>query len=328
MGPSAVCGATGFQGGLWGSSTVRISPTGKATVYTGAHPHGQGEETTFAQIVADELGLPFEDIDVVHGDTKSTPMGMGTYGSRTTPVEGASIALSARKVRDKAKKITAHLLEVGEEDLEFKDGKFTVKGVPSKSKTIQEIAFAAYAAWNMPKGVEPILEATTFYDPPNFVFPFGTHICVVDIEKATGHVSIRKYVAVDDCGRQINPMIVEGQVHGGVVQGLAQAMLERAVYDDAGNLLSANFLEYLVPSSLEAPHMDVATTVTPSPHMPIGAKGIGETGTIASSEAYMNAVVDALSPYGVIDLDMPATPERVWRIIQNSATAGPGQGSS
>jgi aerobic carbon-monoxide dehydrogenase large subunit len=319
LGPSAVCGATGFQGGLWGSSTVRISPTGKATVYTGAHPHGQGEETTFAQIVADELGLPFEDIDVVHGDTKSTPMGMGTYGSRTTPVEGASIALSARKVRDKAKKITAHLLEVGEDDLEFKDGKFTVKGVPSKSKTIQEIAFAAYTAWNMPKGVEPILEATTFYDPPNFVFPFGTHICVVDVEKATGHVSIRKYVAVDDCGRQINPMIIEGQVHGGVVQGLAQAMLERAVYDEAGNLVSANFLEYLIPSSLEAPHMEVASTVTPSPHMPIGAKGIGETGTIASTEAYMNAVVDALSPYGITDLEMPATPERVWRIINGLA---------
>jgi aerobic carbon-monoxide dehydrogenase large subunit len=323
LGPSAVCGATGFQGGLWGSSTVRLSPTGKATVYTGAHPHGQGEETTFAQIVSDELGLPFDDIDVVHGDTKETPMGMGTYGSRTTPVEGASIAVSARKVRDKARKITAHLLEVGEDDLEFKDGKFTVKGVPSKTKTIQEVAFAAYAAWNMPKGVEPILEATTFYDPPNFVFPFGTHICVVDIEKATGHVSIRKYVAVDDCGRQINPMIIEGQVHGGVVQGLAQAMLERAVYDDVGNLVSGNFLEYLIPSSLEAPHIDVAATVTPSPHMPIGAKGIGETGTIASAEAYMNAVVDALSPYGVTDLDMPATPERVWRIIH-----GPVKGSS
>ena len=321
LGPSAVCGATGFQGGLWGSSTVRISPTGKATVYTGAHPHGQGEETTFAQIVADELGLPVDDIDVVHGDTKTTPMGMGTYGSRTTPVEGASIALSARKVREKARKITAHLLEVGEDDLEFKDGKFTVKGVPSKGKTIQEIAFAAYTAWSMPKEVEPILEATTFYDPPNFVFPFGTHICVVDIEKETGQIGIRKYVAVDDCGRQINPMIIEGQVHGGVVQGLAQAMLERAVYDDNGNLVSANFLEYLVPSALETPHIDVGSTVTLSPHMPIGAKGIGETGTIASSEAFMNAVMDALSPYGVTDLDMPATPERVWRIIHGSGAA-------
>jgi carbon-monoxide dehydrogenase large subunit len=315
LGPSSVCGATGFQGGLWGSSTVRISPTGKVTVYTGAHPHGQGEETTFAQIVSEELGIPFEDIDVVHGDTKTTPMGMGTYGSRTTPVEGASIALSARKVREKAKKIAAHLLEVGENDLEFKDGKFSVKGVPSKGKTIQEVAFAAYTAWSMPKDVEPILEATTFYDPPNFVFPFGTHVCVVDIEKATGQVSVRKYVAVDDCGRQINPMIIEGQVHGGVLQGLAQAMLERAVYDEGGNLLSANFLEYLVPSALEAPHVDVGSTVTPSPHSPIGAKGIGETGTIASSEAYMNAVLDALAPYGAIEIDMPATPEKVWQVL-------------
>jgi aerobic carbon-monoxide dehydrogenase large subunit len=322
LGPSSVCGATGFQGGLWGSSTVRISPTGKVTVYTGAHPHGQGEETTFSQIVAEELGIPVEDIDVVHGDTKETPMGMGTYGSRTTPVEGASIALSARKVREKAKKIAAHLLEVGENDLEFKDGKFTVKGVPSKGKTIQEVAFAAYTAWSMPKDVEPILEATTFYDPPNFVFPFGTHICVVDIEKATGQVSIRKYVAVDDCGRQINPMIIEGQVHGGVLQGLAQAMLERAVYDDSGNLLSANFLEYLVPTSMEAPTVDVASTVTPSPHSPIGAKGIGETGTIASTEAYMNAVVDALSSYGVVDIDMPATPEKIWRILHAKAAKG------
>jgi aerobic carbon-monoxide dehydrogenase large subunit len=327
LGPSAVCGATGFQGGLWGSSTVRISPTGKVTAYTGAHPHGQGEETTFAQIVSEELGIPVEDIDVVHGDTKTTPMGMGTYGSRTTPVEGASIALSARKVREKAKKIAAHLLEVGEDDLEFKEGKFTVKGVPSKGKSIQEVAFAAYTAWSMPKDVEPILEATTFYDPPNFVFPFGTHICVVDIEKATGQVTIRKYVAVDDCGRQINPMIIEGQVHGGVLQGLAQGMLERAVYDESGNLVSANFLEYLVPSALEAPAIETAHTVTPSPHMPIGAKGIGETGTIASTEAYMNAVVDALSPYGVSDLEMPATPERVWRVIHGGGPKGPAKKS-
>ena len=323
LGPSSVCGATGFQGGLWGSSTVRISPTGKVTVYTGAHPHGQGEETTFAQVVSEELGIPVDDIDVVHGDTKLTPMGMGTYGSRTTPVEGASIALSARKVREKAKKIAAHLLEVGVDDLDFREGKFTVKGVPSKGKTIQEIAFAAYTAWNLPKDVEPILEATTFYDPPNFVFPFGTHVCVVDIDKATGQVAIRRYVAVDDCGRQINPMIIEGQVHGGVLQGLAQAMLERAVYDESGNLLSANFLEYLVPSALEAPTVETASTVTPSPHNPIGAKGVGETGTIASSEAFMNAVLDALAPYGVADLDMPASPEKLWRVFQGSHAKGP-----
>ena len=315
LAPSAVSTGTGFQGGLWGSSTVRLSPTGKATVYTGAHPHGQGEETTFAQIVATELGLPLADIDVVHGDTKATPMGMGTYGSRATAVEGGSIALSARKVREKARKIAGHLLEVSEDDLEFVDGKFTVKGVPTKGKTIQEIAWAAYMAGSMPKGVEPILEASTFYDPENFVFPFGTHICVVDVDKETGQVSIRRYVAVDDCGVQINPMIVEGQVHGGVLQGLAQAMLEQAVYDEHGNLLTSNFLEYLVPSSLEAPRIETDSTVTPSPHNPIGVKGVGETGAIASSQAFVNAVCDALAPYGVVHIDMPVTPEKVWKAI-------------
>ena len=315
LAPSAVSTGTGFQGGLWGSSTVRLSPTGKATVYTGAHPHGQGEETTFAQIVSTELGLPLADIDVVHGDTKATPMGMGTYGSRATAVEGGSIALSARKVREKARKIAGHLLEVSEDDLEFVDGKFTVKGVPTKGKTIQEIAWAAYMAGSMPKGVEPILEASTFYDPENFVFPFGTHICVVDVDKETGQVSIRRYVAVDDCGVQINPMIVEGQVHGGVLQGLAQAMLEQAVYDEHGNLLTSSFLEYLVPSSLEAPRIETDSTVTPSPHNPIGVKGVGETGAIASSQAFVNAVCDALAPYGVVHIDMPITPEKVWKAI-------------
>ena len=315
LGPSSVVVSTGFAGGLWGSSTVRVHPTGKVTVYTGAHPHGQGEETTFAQVVAQELGIPVEDIDVVHGDTKSTPMGMGTYGSRTTPVEGGSVALSARKVRDKGRKIAAHLLEAREEDLDFRDGTFSVKGSPDAKKTIQEVAWAAYLADKMPAGVEPILEATTFYDPANFVFPFGTHVCVVDVDPETGQVSVRRYVAVDDCGTQINPMIVEGQVHGGVLQGLGQAMMEAAVYDETGNLLTSNFLEYLIPSSLEAPTIEAKSTVTPSPHNPIGAKGVGETGTIASSEAYVNAVMDALAPFGVANLDMPLTPEKVWRAI-------------
>ncbi len=315
LGPSAICGAVGFQGGLWGSSTVRLHPTGKATAYTGAHPHGQGEETTFAQIVAQELGIPVDDVDVVHGDTKATPMGMGTYGSRTTPVEGGSLALSARKVRDKARKIAAHLLEAREEDVEFQDGKFTVKGAPKASKSIQEIAWAAYTAWNMPQGVEPVLDATTFYDPQNFVFPFGTHACVVDVDKETGQVKIRRYVAVDDCGVQINPMIVEGQVHGGVVQGLAQAMLEQAIYDENGNLLTNSFMEYLTPTAMETPTIETHYTVTPSPHNPLGVKGVGETGTIASSQAFVNAVVDALAPYGVVHIDMPLTPEKVWRAI-------------
>ena len=315
LGPSNIVNSTGFAGGLWGSSVVRVHPTGKVTVYTGAHPHGQGEETTFAQIVGQELGIPVEDIDVLHGDTESAPMGMGTYGSRTTPVEGGSLALSARKLREKARKIAAHLLEAREDDLEFADGKFTVKGSSGKAKTIQEIAWAAYLGGNLPPDTEPVLDSTTFYDPANFVFPFGTHVCVVDVDKDTGQVSIRRYVAVDDCGPQINPMIVEGQVHGGVVQGLGQAMLEGAVYDENGTLLTGNFLEYLIPSSLEAPRMETSSTVTPSPHNPIGVKGIGETGTIASTEAYVNAVVDALAPYGVTDLEMPITSEKVWRAI-------------
>jgi aerobic carbon-monoxide dehydrogenase large subunit len=312
LGPSSVVTSTGFQGGLWGSSTVRLHPTGKATVYTGGHPHGQGEETTFAQIVAEELQIPVADVEVLHGDTNLTPYGQGTYGSRTTPVEGGSIALSARKIRDKARKIAAHLLEAREDDVEFKDGKFSVKGSPTSGKTIQEIAWAAYMAGNMPKDMEPVLDATTFYDPTNFVFPFGTHVCVVDVDRETGQVKIRRYVAVDDCGNQINPMIVEGQVHGGVLQGLAQAMMEEAVYDENGNLLTNSLLEYLVPTALEAPRIETDFTVTASPHNPLGMKGVGETGTIASSQAYVNAVCDAL---GVDHIDMPVTPEKIWRTL-------------
>ncbi|MGI0149193.1 MAG: xanthine dehydrogenase family protein molybdopterin-binding subunit, partial [Thermoplasmata archaeon] len=313
LGPSSIVTSTGFQGGLWGASTVRLHPTGKATAYTGGHPHGQGEETTFAQIVAEELQIPVADVEVVHGDTKSTPYGQGTYGSRTGPVEGGSIALSARKVRDKARKLAAHLLEAREDDMEFKEGKFFVKGSPKAAKSIQEIAWAAYMAGNMPKDMEPVLDATTFYDPANFVFPFGTHICVVDVDRETGQTKIRRYVAVDDCGNQINPMIVEGQVHGGVLQGLAQAMLEQAVYDENGNLLTNSLLEYLVPTALEAPRIETESTVTPSPHNPVGVKGIGETGTIASSQAYVNAVCDAI---GVDHIDMPLTPEKVWRALR------------
>jgi carbon-monoxide dehydrogenase large subunit len=319
LGPSQICGATGFQGGLWGSSTVRVHPTGKVSVYTGAHPHGQGEETTFAQIAAEELGVPVEDVEVVHGDTEMTPMGMGTYGSRTTPVEGGSIALSARKVVEKARKIAAHLLEAREEDLVFENGKFYVRGAPDKAKTIQEVAFAAYTAWDMPEGVEPILEATTFYDPENFVFPFGTHICVVEVDKETGQVKILRYIAVDDCGTIINPMLVEGQVHGGVLQGVAQALWEEARYDEEGNLLTSSFMEYLMPTAAESPKIETDKTVTPSPHNPVGVKGVGETGTIAASQAVVNAVVDALSPYGVVHLDMPLTPEKVWRAIHGKA---------
>ncbi len=320
LAPSPVCTALGFQGGLWGSSTIRVHPTGKASVYTGAHPHGQGEETTFAQIAADELSIPVEDIEIIHGDTDMTPMGMGTYGSRTTPVEGGSIALSARKVVEKARKIAAHLLEAREEDMVFEEGKFSVKGAPDRAKTIQEVAFAAYMATSLPEGVEPILEATTFYDPENFVFPFGTHICQVEVDPETGEVEIQRYVAVDDCGTIINPQIVEGQVHGGVLQGLAQALWEEARYDKDGNLLTSSFLEYMMPTALESPTIETDKTVTPSPHNPAGLKGVGETGTIAASQAVVNAVVDALEPYGVVHLDMPLTPEKVWGAIHGQGT--------
>jgi len=302
---------------------VRLHPTGKATAYTGGHPHGQGEETTFAQIVAEELGLPVADVEVVHGDTKLTPYGQGTYGSRTTPVEGGSIALSARKVRDKARKIAAHLLEAREEDLEFADGKFTVKGSPKAAKTIQEIAWAAYMAGNMPKDVEPVLDATTFYDPTNFVFPFGCHVCVVDVDRETGQVKIRRYVAVDDCGPQINPMIVEGQVHGGVVQGLGEALQEMAVYDEDGQLLTGTLMDYAVPKASQMPTIETAHTVTPSPVNPLGVKGVGETGTIASVPTLVNAVCDALAPLGVTHIDKPLTPARVWAAIRQAKGGRP-----
>ncbi len=316
LGPSPIVTSTGFQGGLWGSSVCRMLPTGKVTVFSGMHAHGQGEETTFAQIAADELGVPVEDVEVIHGDTDMTPMGMGTYGSRTQAVEGGSLALSARKVVAKAKKIAAHLLEARTEDMAFEAGKFFVKGAPDKAKTIQEVAFAAYMATSLPEGVEPILEATTFYDPTNFVYPFGAHICTVELDPETGEVKILRYVAVDDVGTIINPQIVEGQVHGGVLQGVAQALWEEARYDEDGNLLTGSFTEYMVPTAMESLKLETDHTVTPSPHNPLGAKGVGETGTIAASQAVINAVVDALEPYGVVHLDMPATPEKVWRLIQ------------
>ena len=316
LGPSQVAGAVGFQGGLWESAIVRFHPTGKVNVFTGASPHGQGEETTFAQVVADELGLDVEDVDVIHGDTANTPMGWGTYGSRTTAVAGAAVALSSRKIKDKALTIAAHLLEAAVEDMDYADGKFFVKGSPDQSKTIQDIALMANVAWNMPEGVEPGLEATTFYDPPNFTFPFGAHVAVVEVDPDTGHIDLRRYLAVDDCGTQINPMIVEGQIHGGVVQGIGQALWEGAVYDDNGQLLTGSMLDYALPRADLLPDIESLTTVTPSPHHPLGVKGVGETGTIASTITVYNAVMDALKPLGVDQIDMPLTPERVWQAIQ------------
>ena len=316
LGPSQVAGAIGFQGGLWESAIVRFHPSGKVHVMIGASPHGQGEETTFAQIIAGELGVSPDDVKVIHGDTDNTPMGWGTYGSRTTAVGGAALALAARKIRDKAKVIAAHLLEAAVEDMDYDDGKFFVKGSPDSSKTIQDIALMANVAWNMPEGVEAGLEATTFYDPPNFVFPYGAHLAVVEVDPDSGNVELKRYVAVDDCGPQINPVIVEGQVHGGIVQGIGQALWEEGVYDDDGQLLTGTMLDYALPRADRLPDIEVHSTVTPSPHHPLGVKGIGEAGTIASTAAVYNAVIDALAPLGVEAVNMPLTPERVWRSIQ------------
>jgi carbon-monoxide dehydrogenase large subunit len=287
-------------------------------VLTGASPHGQGEETTFAQIVSAEIGVPVEDVEIVHGDTARTPMGWGTYGSRTTAVGGSALALAARKIRDKARKIAAHMLEASEDDLEFAGGTFSVLGTPARSTTIQAVALQAYLAWNLPQGVEPGLEESSFYDPPNFTYPFGSHIAVVEVNAETGKVDLRRYIAVDDCGTVINPMIVDGQVHGGVAQGIGQALLEEAVYDEDGQLLTGTMMDYVVPRADNFPTFELDRTETPAPHNPIGAKGVGETGTIAASAAVVNAVCDALAPLGVKHFDMPATPEKVWRLIEEA----------
>lgn len=316
LGPSQVAGAIGFQGGLWESAIVRFHPSGKVHVMIGTSPHGQGEETTFAQIIAGELGVSPDDVKVIHGDTDNTPMGWGTYGSRTTAVGGAALALAARKIRDKAKVIAAHLLEAAVEDMDYDDGKFFVKGSPDSSKTIQDIALMANVAWNMPEGVEAGLEATTFYDPPNFVFPYGAHLAVVEVDPDSGNVDLKRYVAVDDCGPQINPVIVEGQVHGGIVQGIGQALWEEGVYDDDGQLLTGTMLDYALPRADRLPDIEVHSTVTPSPHHPLGAKGIGESATVGAPPAIANAVVDALSHLGVRHIDIPITPDKVWAILR------------
>ncbi len=323
LGPSPVAGAVGFQGGLWGSAVVRVHPTGKVNVFIGEKPHGQGEETTFAQIVADEFGIPIEDIQVIYGDTALTPMGWGTYGSRTTVVGGSACVLAARKVVDKAKKLAAHLLEAAEADIIFEQGKFSVKGAPDRAKTFQEVTLQAYLAWNLPQGMEPGLEASAFYDPPNFTFPFGTHLCAVEVDADTGNVDVKAYVAVDDCGKVINPLIVDGQVHGGITQGMGQALYEAAIYDANGQLLTGSMMDYAVPKASQVPVFATLRTETPAPHNPLGVKGVGETGTIASTAAIVNAVVDALRPLGIRHIDMPLTPRRIWQAIQGArATQG------
>ena len=318
LGPSQVAGAVGFGGGLWESAIVRFHPSGKVNVMVGISPHGQGEETTFAQIVANELGVGVDDVEILHGDTDQTPMGWGTYGSRSTAVGSGALMGAIKKIKDKSKLVTAHLLEAAPEDIEYADGKFFVKGSPDKFKTIQDIALMANVAWNMPKGVEPGLEASAFFDPPNFVYPFGAHIAVVQVDVETGEIALKRYIAVDDCGKVINPMIVEGQIHGGIAQGVGQALWEGAVYDNDGQLLTGSMMDYAVPKAEFFPNFELGMTETLTSVNPLGVKGIGETGTIASTPAVYNAVADALAPLGVKTINMPLTPERVWRAIREA----------
>jgi carbon-monoxide dehydrogenase large subunit len=324
VGPSAV----GLQGGFWESATVRVHPSGSVTVYSGTSPHGQGLDTTFGQIVADRLGISPEQVEVIHGDTGRGPFGMGTYGSRSLAVGGEAIVRATDKVVDKAKKLAAHLLEASPEDMEVADGQFRVKGSPDKGIPLSDISLSAYVPENIPDDMEPGLEEISFFDPSNFVFPFGAHACVVDVDAETGKVAVTRYVAVDDCGPAINPMIIDGQVHGGITHAIGQALYEQIVYDEDGNLITSTFVDYALPTAAEVPSYETDRTETPSPVNTLGVKGIGEAGTIAASPAVVNAVIDALRPLGVTYLDMPLTPMRVWQAIQEAQGKGSGPPAS
>ncbi len=306
----------GWGAGLWESANVRVHLTGKVVVTTGTLPHGQGHETSFAQLVADELGVPYEDIEIRHSDTQGTPFGFGTYGSRSASVGGTAIFKSVAKVREKAKKLAAHMLEAAEEDIVWENGRAYVKGSPDAAKTIGEITLQASVAYDLPEGMEPYLDETTYYDPPNCTFPFGTHVCVVEVDQDTGQVELKRYVAVDDVGNVINPLIVDGQIHGGIAQGLAQALYEGAVYSDDGELITGTMNDYAIPKATMVPIYELERTVTPSPTNPMGVKGAGEAGTIASTPAVANAVIDAVSHLGIRHLDMPLTPEKLWRAMR------------
>lgn len=322
LAPSRVLGSLAYGAGGWEAASVRMLATGKVEVVTGASAHGQGHETAFSQIVADQLGVAFEDVEIIHGDTQSSPKGLDTYGSRSLAVGGIAIVKAGEKVIAKAKRIAAHLLEANEDDLEFERGSFSVKGSPGSALSIQEIAFATFMAHNLPDGVEPSLDSDAVYDPENFSFPHGTHLCAIEVDTDTGESKIRKYVCVDDIGTPINPLIIEGQVHGGLAQGIAQALFEEAVFDADGNLTTGTFVDYTLPSAADLPHFTTDRTETASTSNPLGVKGVGEAGTIASTPAVINAIVDALRPFGVNDIRMPATPERVWRAIQDGGSGG------
>ena len=315
--PSAVVGSLGARAGLFEAANIRVEPTGSVTLFTGSHSHGQGHETTFAQLIADDLGIPLENVEVVHGDTGKVPFGMGTYGSRSLAVGGSAIVKSLEKIKEKGAKIAAHLLEASAEDLDFADGKWTVKGT-DKSVAFGDVSLTAYVPHNYPEGLEPGLDETSFYDPANFTYPFGAYMAVVEVDPDTGKVDLKRFIACDDVGNVVNPMIVEGQIHGGVAQGIGQALLEGAVFDESGQLNTASYLDYAMPRADDLPSFELDRTVTPCPHNPLGAKGCGEAGTIGSTPAVVNAVVDALSPMGVTDLEMPLSPQRVWAAMQQA----------
>ena len=318
LAPSRVLGSLNYGAGGWETASIRMLPTGKVEVITGVSPHGQGHETAWSQIVADRLGVAFEDVEVLHGDTQVSHKGLDTYGSRSLAVGGIAVVKAADKVIERARPIAAHLLEASADDLDFEHGRFTVRGT-EKGIAIGEISLAVFAAHNLPDGVEPSIDAEATYDPENFSFPHGTHLCAVDIDTETGFVSIRKYVCVDDVGNPVNPLIIDGQVHGGLAQGIAQALHEDARHDESGTLTTGTFVEYTMPSAADLPSFTTDRTVSPSTGNPLGVKGVGEAGTIASTPAVVNAVVDALAPWGVDDIEMPCTPQRVWRAIQAGA---------
>ena len=322
LAPSRVLASLNYSAGGWEAATVRVLPTNKVQVITGTSPHGQGHETSWAMIASEKLGVAPEDVDVLHSDTAISALGLDTYGSRSLPVGGVAIALACDKVIEKAKLIAAHQLECAVEDLQFASGTFSVKGSPDRALPLAAIAFGAFTAHNLPEGCEPNLEAQVSYDPPNFSWPFGTHMCVVEVDTETGAVKILKYIAVDDCGNQINPLIVEGQVHGGVVQGIAQALFEEAVYDSDGNLKTSTLAEYLVPAASDVPAITTGHTITPSPTNQLGVKGIGEAGTIGAAPTVMTAIIDALSTLGVTSMAMPASPQTVWKTIQEATRGG------
>jgi aerobic carbon-monoxide dehydrogenase large subunit len=327
LAPSRVLGSLAFGAGGWEHAAIRMLPTGKVEVVTGSSAHGQGHETAWSQIAADQLGVPFEDIRVLHGDTQVAPRGLDTYGSRSLVVGGMALVGACDKVIEKGKRVAAHMMEASADDIEFVRGRFQVRGDPEQGRTIQELALATFTAHNFPDDHEPSLDSEATFDPENFSFPHGTHLCAVEVDTETGMVGVRSYVAVDDIGKVVNPLIVDGQVHGGIAQGIAQALYEEAVYDDAGNLLTTTLADYLVPSAADLPSYVTDRTESPAANR-LGVKGVGEAGTIASTPAVVNAVVDALRPLGIRDVTMPCSPERVWRAIEEARSSASSNGGA